>query len=67
MYPKQVGSFPHYDKIRQRLNVPDRQPVHKRRLMLTAEKMGVSLLSEGVYECDFFVTSGYTIYKFIKI
>ncbi|MDR0613616.1 MAG: NgoFVII family restriction endonuclease [Dysgonamonadaceae bacterium] len=61
IYPKQVGSFAHYAEmgkyLRQRLNVPDGQPVQ--RLHLDAygrNTIGVSLLSEGVYKFDFSIT-----------
>jgi hypothetical protein len=60
MYPKQVGSFPHYAEmgkyLRLRLNVPDGQPIRKHHLdAYGRDTIGVSLLSEGVYRFDFFV------------
>jgi hypothetical protein len=60
MYPKQVGSFPHYAEmgkyLRQRLNVPNGQPVRLSHLKRYGrDTIGISLLSEGVYKFDFSV------------
>jgi len=60
MYPKQVGSFPHYAEmgkyLRRRLKVPDKQPVRRSHLERYGRNtIGVSLLSEGVYGFDFSV------------
>jgi hypothetical protein len=58
MYPKQVGSFPHYAEmgkyLRHRLNVPEGQPVRKFHLdMYGRDTIEISLISEGVYKFDF--------------
>jgi len=60
MYPKQVGSFPHYSEmgkyLRQRLNVPEEQPIRKFHLdRYGRDTIGVSLISEGVYKFVFSV------------
>jgi hypothetical protein len=60
MYPKQVSSFPHAAELgkylRQRLNVPEEQPIRKFHLeRYGRDTIGVSLMSEGVYRFDFSV------------
>jgi len=58
MYPKQVSSFPHAAEmgkyLRQRLNVPEGQPIRKFHLdRYGRNTIGISLISEGVYKFDF--------------
>ena len=58
-YPKQVSSFPAAEMgkyIRQRLNVPEGQPVRKFHLNRYGRNtIGISIISEGVYKFDFSV------------
>lgn len=58
LYPKQVGSFPHYAEmgkyLRERLGVPHGQPVRKLHLdRYGRDTIDISLISEGVYKFDF--------------
>ena len=60
LYPKQVGSFPHYAEmgkyLRQRVGVPDGQPFRKHHLdRYGRDTIDISLISEGVYKFDFSV------------
>ena len=62
MYPKQVGSFPHYAEmgkyLRQRLNVPEGQPIRKFHLKRYGrDTIGISLINEGVYKFDFSINN----------
>jgi len=58
-FPKQVSSFPAAEMgkyLRQRLNVPEGQPVRKFHLdRYGRSTIGISLISEGVYKFDFSV------------
>jgi hypothetical protein len=58
-YPKQVSSFPAAEMgkyLRQRLNVPEGQPVRKFHLdRYGRDTIGISLINEGVYKFDFSV------------
>jgi hypothetical protein len=58
LYPKQVGSFPHYAEmgkyLRQRVGVPDGQPFRKHHLdAYGRDTIDISLINEGVYKFDF--------------
>ena len=60
LYPKQVGSFPHYAEmgkyLRQRVGIPDGQPFRKHHLdRYGRDTIDFSLISEGVYKFDFSV------------
>jgi hypothetical protein len=66
MYPKQVGSFPHYAEmgkyLRKRLKVPSEQPVRRFHLdSYGRTDIGISLISEGVYKFDFSVNKNQNI------
>jgi hypothetical protein len=60
LYPKQVGSFPHYAEmgkyLRDRIGVPYGQPIRKLHLdRYGRDTIDISLISEGVYKFDFSV------------
>lgn len=58
LYPKQVGSFPHYAEmgkyLRDRVGIPHGQPFRKHHLeRYGRDTIEISLISEGVYKFDF--------------